>query len=105
MSRTRAEMLEQYDDNLDYENDSSGAMCRLFISACRWICARTPSTSKTSQRADTRFETSFDLQQVANQEKAAKQWLASNVAATAQSLIAGSGPERSFSFERMRGRG
>jgi hypothetical protein len=94
----RAEILA----TLNYESDVTGALCQRFIAACRAMRLLQPSKSSTAQGGVTRFDSEFDMAQLAYMEQKATRWLNALTSQNPNLLLASAQVPRQISLERIR---
>ncbi len=58
---TTAAVQAQYDDNADYESDSSGAKAALFLQACRILKRRVPESMTSGAGSVTQADYQADI--------------------------------------------
>lgn len=88
---TDAEVWASYDDNASYEEDSSRAKALAFITACRIILRRRPSSAS-------RGGMTVSYESIRDEMQQARAWLAANPATTGT----GRPDARYASFENFR---
>lgn len=77
-SSTDDEVRAAYDDNASYEEDASASKCRSFITACKLLLRRRPSSVSNSG-----MTTAFNDGAVEAELDRARTWLAGNSTARA----------------------
>lgn len=88
-SSSYSEIRAAYLDNASYEEDSSPAKARVFITACRMLLLLL-STSSQDHAGGARRE--FDVDQIRREQERAQNWLANNN--TASGTLAAGGNVR-----------
>ena len=71
-SSTLAEVQAAYDDNASYEEDSSIAKARAFVTACRLLLRRVPSLMRDGEK----HEIQVDLKNIQAEMQRAQRWIA-----------------------------
>lgn len=72
-SSTDAQVVAAYDDNASYAEDNSVAKCRAFVTACRFLIRRRPTSLSQNGRS-----VAFDVRMVQDELKAANEWLSTH---------------------------
>lgn len=72
---TEAQIWESYDDNASYEEDHSVAKAEAFITACRFLTRRRPTSISRGERSTT-------LESLQQEIKAAQTWIQYNPSVT-----------------------
>lgn len=97
----RDDAIAEIKATVGWRFDDTGALAQRFIQAADLYLLMTPKTSLTSQRADTRYQTEYDLGQIAAMRDQADLFL-KEINARNSSLIESRAPfPRQISLERM----
>ena len=97
----RDDAIAEIKATLGWRFDDSGALGRRFIQAADLYILLTPKNSLTSQRADTRFQTEYDLEQIATMRDQALEFVSAIDARTASTAVSRANLPRQISLERV----